>query len=76
MNVGIMESFIGILLDVGLFAGIGLLIASFTNRYKHHRLKFITLGCILILLWAFFVDWAELQTAYQQGVEAGRGNLE
>lgn len=66
----------GILLDVGLIAGIGLLIASFTNRYKKHRTKFIAIGIVLILLWVFFVDWSAMEAAYQRGVEAGGQGLE
>ncbi|MDZ7720867.1 MAG: hypothetical protein U5K72_18760 [Balneolaceae bacterium] len=64
----------GLLVDLCLFGGIALFGMSFFKKFKKHQFKMIIFSIVLLVLWIVFIDMAALSEAFQQGVEAGRGN--
>ena len=65
----------GLLVDLSLIGGVILVVLSFFQKYKKHRLKMVIAGLVLFTVGIIFLDTAALSEAYQNGVEWGRGNL-
>ena len=69
-----LEFISGLLIDLSLFGGVVLFAMSFSKKFKKHQSKLIMTSVVLLVIWIVFIDMGAISEAFQQGVEAGRGN--